>query len=315
MAVKNIVAHEKIPMRGLVSAKTTSSEAHQTLPSPRWLMLAIFPVKKETLGLNLKLRSKQESTPFRLLCINITYSDYGHAAGLATVVRMHMRTAQTSFAAQLGAAHRTSAGVKVWALLTPRMRSMTRGPQKEIFLPSAHYNHGGFFQRTWGGLGRLMGYMKSSNPESSLITHISSPESAEKILITGIHLDITPALRAAALKKAARLLRHQTQLVRIRIDIELVNAERARFVAKGHIEISGPDIVAHVASDDAYKSLDLLVDRLDRMLRERTRTLADRRNNRPEGTEFRDRLAQASQSPATDGCDYTETNGVAPDKT
>jgi len=139
-----------------------------------------------------------------------------------------------------------------------------------------------------------MRYMKSSNLEFNLITHTTLPESTEKILVTGIHLEITPALRAAALKKAVRLLRHQTQLVRIRIDIELVNAERARFVAKGHIEIGGPDIVARVASDDAYKSLDLLVDRLDRRLRERTRALADRRNNRPEGTEFRDRLALVS---------------------
>jgi len=139
-----------------------------------------------------------------------------------------------------------------------------------------------------------MRYMKSSSPESNLISNPILSESTGKILVTGIHLEITPALRVAALKKAARLLRHQTQVVRIRIDIELINAERTRFVAKGHIEIGGPDIVARVSSDDAYKSLDLLVDRLDRRLRERTRTLADRRNNRPEGTEFRDRLAQAS---------------------
>jgi putative sigma-54 modulation protein len=104
-------------------------------------------------------------------------------------------------------------------------------------------------------------------------------------------MEISEALRATALQKAARLLRHQTEIVRIRVSLEHVNNDRAQFVAKGHIEISGPDLIASVASDDGYKSLDLLIDRLDRMLRERTRTVADRRNNRPEGTEFRDRLA------------------------
>ena len=136
--------------------------------------------------------------------------------------------------------------------------------------------------------------MKSSNPEFSHIANPSSPESTEKILVTGIHLEITEAMRTIALKKAARLLRHQTEIVRIRISLEHVHTDRAQFIAKGHIEISGPDLIASVASDDGYKSLDLLVDRLDRMLRERTRTMADRRNNRPEGAEFRDRFAQAS---------------------
>jgi putative sigma-54 modulation protein len=136
--------------------------------------------------------------------------------------------------------------------------------------------------------------MKSSNHKTSSVANPSSLESAERILITGIHLEITQALWAITLKKAARLLRHQADIVRVRISIEHINTDRAQFVAKGHVEISGPDIIASVASDDGYKSLDLLIDRLDRMLRERTRAIADRRNNRPDGTEFRDRFAQAS---------------------
>jgi putative sigma-54 modulation protein len=121
----------------------------------------------------------------------------------------------------------------------------------------------------------------------------STDSVAEKILVRGIHLTLTPALRTAALDKAARLLRHEEHLVRIRIDLENDHTkhEHARFIAKGRIEISGPDLIAAVESDDAYKSLDLLVDKLDRMLRERTRHRVDRRNDRPEGAEFRDQLA------------------------
>ena len=138
-----------------------------------------------------------------------------------------------------------------------------------------------------------MKYSNSKNPLSDPTSNLRAG-SSEKILVSGIHLEITPALRESILKKTARLLRHQINLVRVRICLEHVKSDRTPFVAKGHVEISGPDLIARVASDDGYKSIDLLVDRLDRMLRERTRAKADRRNNRPAGTEFRDCLAQPS---------------------
>ena len=124
-----------------------------------------------------------------------------------------------------------------------------------------------------------------ANPAPAAIT--------EKILVRGIHLALTPALRTAVFEKCARLLRHDDHLVRIRIDLEhdQTKHDHSRFIAKGRIEISGPDLIAAFESDDAYKSLDLLIDRLDRMLRERSRSRADRRNDRPEGAEFRDQLA------------------------
>jgi len=36
--------------------------------------------------------------------------------------------------------------------------------------------------------------------------------------------------------------------------------------AKGHIVISGPDFIATVTDDDAYKTADLLMDKLDALL-------------------------------------------------
>ena len=125
--------------------------------------------------------------------------------------------------------------------------------------------------------------MKLTNHRSGHLINSPSSEPAEKIIVRGIHLEITPALRAAALEKGTRLFRHHARLVRARLDLEHNHAadDHSRFIAKGHIEISGPDLIASVASGDAYKSLDLLIDKLDRMLRERSRARADRRNNRP----------------------------------
>ncbi len=96
---------------------------------------------------------------------------------------------------------------------------------------------------------------------------------AEKVIISGIHLDLTDALKAAAHHQATKLLRHNDHIVRIRIDIEhdKTQAKEAEFIAKGHIEISGPDLIASVGSEDAYKSLDLLADKLDRLIRRRHR--------------------------------------------
>ena len=68
---------------------------------------------------------------------------------------------------------------------------------------------------------------------------------------------------------------HEERIVRIRVELEYErqNTRDSQFVAKGHVEIYGPNLNCAVASDDCLKSLDLLVDKLDRMLRRRTTAL------------------------------------------
>ncbi|MCC6415518.1 MAG: ribosome-associated translation inhibitor RaiA [Opitutaceae bacterium] len=104
---------------------------------------------------------------------------------------------------------------------------------------------------------------------------------AAKIIVSGIHVTLTEALKEAALSKASRLLRHNDRIVRIRIDIEhdTTRASTDEFVAKGHIEIGGPDLVASASSEDAYKSLDLLINKLDRLLRHRHSKRVDGRKH------------------------------------
>ncbi|HTT56645.1 MAG TPA: ribosome-associated translation inhibitor RaiA [Opitutaceae bacterium] len=98
-------------------------------------------------------------------------------------------------------------------------------------------------------------------------------------MIRGAHLELTPALKAAAEEKAARLLRHEARIIRVRLDLEhdQTRAARSAFVAKGHIEIRGPDLIASVASDSPAKSLDQVIDKLDRMLRKRATAAINRR--------------------------------------
>jgi len=114
------------------------------------------------------------------------------------------------------------------------------------------------------------------------MNHPPSPEElAAKVIVSGIHLELTDALRQAALEKASRLLRHNSHIVRIRIDLEFDKTKGAgdQFIAKGHIEIGGPDLIASVQSEDGYKSLDFLIDKLDGLLRRRHGLRKDHRNH------------------------------------
>ena len=120
------------------------------------------------------------------------------------------------------------------------------------------------------------------------------PDLAAKLIVRGIHLDLTDALRSAIAEKTARLLRHNDHLIRLRVDLELdkTRGVGTQFIAKGHIEIAGPDLLASVSSDDAYKSLDLLVDKLDGLLRRRHGLRKDHRNH-PHGVDVGGELPKA----------------------
>jgi len=100
----------------------------------------------------------------------------------------------------------------------------------------------------------------------------TSSSAADRLVVRGIHLELTDALRNAVAEKTARLFRHEEHIVRLRFDIEhdkTADVNR-RFVAKAEIEIRGPNLNAAASSEDAYKSIDLLVDKLDGLLRKRS---------------------------------------------
>ena len=103
----------------------------------------------------------------------------------------------------------------------------------------------------------------------------------EKLLIRGIHISLTPALKAVIETKALKLLHHHPRIVRVRIDFEhdQTKASAQRFVTKGHVEISGPDLLASAAADDGYKSIDLLMAKLEELLRRRHQKRANTRND------------------------------------
>jgi len=109
------------------------------------------------------------------------------------------------------------------------------------------------------------------------------------VVVTGVHMDLTDALKDTVCAKVERLMRHNPRI--IRVHVELVHtrcSDHSReFGAQIRLEIPGPDIVVREESDDLYKSIDILIDKVDRQLRRRHRLEKEKRNH-PKPTDLGD---------------------------
>lgn len=93
----------------------------------------------------------------------------------------------------------------------------------------------------------------------------------DKILIAGHHFTMGEDTRADVEAIAAKLLKHHAQIVRVRLESEhatLRSGERA-YTIKGIVELRGPDLAASSTTDNLYRSVHEVVDKLERMLNER----------------------------------------------
>ena len=109
----------------------------------------------------------------------------------------------------------------------------------------------------------------------------------QELIVSGIHLELTPSLKIFVREKADRLFRHEERIVRIRVELECDSKQDvgARFKAKGHIVLLGPGMNACVEADECHKAVALLVDKLDRML-EKRHLLHKVKRNHPHAIEF-----------------------------
>jgi len=110
-----------------------------------------------------------------------------------------------------------------------------------------------------------------------------------QILVSGVHMELTDALKETVCAKVERLLRHNPRIVRVHVElIHTRSRDRSReFGAQIRLEVPGPDIVVREESEDLYKSIDVLVDKVDRQLRRRHRLDKEKRNH-PHSTDLGD---------------------------
>ncbi|MES2693574.1 MAG: ribosome-associated translation inhibitor RaiA [Verrucomicrobiota bacterium] len=102
-----------------------------------------------------------------------------------------------------------------------------------------------------------------------------------ELIVSGIHLDLTPSLKTFVREKSERLFRHGERIVRIRVELACDRslASGVQFEAKGHIHINGPDMNATVQADECHKAVSMLIDKLDRMLQRRHQLTRVKRNH------------------------------------
>jgi putative sigma-54 modulation protein len=104
---------------------------------------------------------------------------------------------------------------------------------------------------------------------------------SSKIIMQGIHVELTPSLQQAIYEKFDSLLRHNERIIRINVRLhrDQTMGNEHHYTATGHIEIGGPDLVAHAGGKDAYAALDELSQRLDELLESRHGRRKDKRNH------------------------------------
>ena len=106
---------------------------------------------------------------------------------------------------------------------------------------------------------------------------------SKEVIISGLHMDLTDAIKAIVEEKTEKLFAHEARIQRIRVELEYNGnkgkGKKEEFIAKGHIEINGPSMIVSEATEDLYKSIDLMVDKLDRKLRRRSRLMRVKRNH------------------------------------
>lgn len=103
----------------------------------------------------------------------------------------------------------------------------------------------------------------------------------QNIIITGLHLAVTDAIRSRIHKKVEKLYNHESHIQRVRIEIDQVDdpSHSHEFSAKGHVELKGGPVVITETGDDLYHCINILVEKLERKLRQRSdRALSERKH-------------------------------------
>jgi putative sigma-54 modulation protein len=150
--------------------------------------------------------------------------------------------------------------------------------RRRFSFPGGPMNDSPEQEETLAGLGPI------GTRDASLRGRISpmNRQNNHELIVSAIHFELTPSLKTFVREKADRLFRHEEHIVRFRVELEYEPKEDVanRFKAKGHITIHGPDMNAVVASDECHKAIALLTDKLDRMLRRRSRLFKVKRKQK-----------------------------------
>jgi len=97
-----------------------------------------------------------------------------------------------------------------------------------------------------------------------------------QINITGRQVDITDPIRSYADKRLQLLERRGEKISTVTLTLES-NELRTLYTASATVPLNGKQIYANAESDDMYKSIDNLTDKLERQIRKHREKETDHR--------------------------------------
>jgi len=82
--------------------------------------------------------------------------------------------------------------------------------------------------------------------------------------------ELSEADRTSTIERMTRLAQAYPEIVRMYVDVERdADVDFFSYVAKGQIEMDGPNVLASVADENAARSVEFLLENFDRQLRRR----------------------------------------------
>jgi putative sigma-54 modulation protein len=81
--------------------------------------------------------------------------------------------------------------------------------------------------------------------------------------LTGVHLEITPAIRAYVLAKLDRVNRHFDHVIDVNV---VLSVDKLRHIVEANVHVRGKEIHAQAIAPDMYAAIDALADKLDRQV-------------------------------------------------
>ena len=81
--------------------------------------------------------------------------------------------------------------------------------------------------------------------------------------LTGVHLDITPAIRAYVESKLERVNRHFDHVIDVNV---VLSVDKLRQKIEANVHVRGKEIHAEATEPDMYAAIDAIADKLDRQV-------------------------------------------------
>ena len=109
--------------------------------------------------------------------------------------------------------------------------------------------------------------------------------------LTGVHLDVTPAIRAYVVAKIDRVNRHFDHVIDVNV---ILSVDKLRQKCEANLHVRGKEIHAESVDPDMYAAIDALADTLDRQVLKYKEKASAHRTDR----ETIERELSATQPPA-----------------